>query len=93
VRFEWGERKNASNLRKHGIAFELASAVFDDPLHISEPDRVIDHEQRWNAIGEVNGRYLLVVAHVIVSEELEVIRIISARQAMPRERIEYESHL
>jgi uncharacterized DUF497 family protein len=90
VRFEWDEQKNASNLRKHGVSFELAATIFDDPLHISEPDRIVHQEQRWKTIGEVNGKYLLVVAHTVESEEMEVVRIISAREADPHERREYE---
>ncbi len=31
-RFEWDSRKAATNIRKHGVSFDEASTVFDDPL-------------------------------------------------------------
>lgn len=36
--FEWDDRKAASNLRKHGVAFEHARAVFADPRGFDRPD-------------------------------------------------------
>lgn len=42
LRFEWDETKSAINLRKHGIAFETAVLVFDDPQQLLLPDRVVD---------------------------------------------------
>ena len=95
MRFEWNSRKNRANQRKHGgIAFETAARVFDDPLTIFRKDRIVAGEQRWHALGAVQGAVLLVV-HVYGKEsnnkesnngEEETIRIISARQANKRER-------
>ncbi|HWG17752.1 MAG TPA: BrnT family toxin [Acidobacteriaceae bacterium] len=42
LRFEWDEAKNLLNQRKHGIGFDEASRVFDDPLYITAPERVED---------------------------------------------------
>lgn len=39
MEFEWDANKAASNLRKHGIRFEEAVLVFDDPQHLSRHDR------------------------------------------------------
>jgi len=39
VEFAWDERKNRANQRKHGIGFETAVLVFDDPNHVSVQDR------------------------------------------------------
>jgi uncharacterized DUF497 family protein len=87
--FEWDAEKNRTNQRKHaGVDFETASRVFADPDLILRKDRVIDGEQRWHAIGGVRRAVLLVV-HVYMEEEPngeETIRIISAREANPRER-------
>ncbi len=97
VWFEWDEAKNLSNQRKHdGVSFEEASQVFQDQLHISIQDRVEDGEQRWQAIGATQGLVILVVAHIFREEDdedgsMEVIRIISARRATPRERQRYEN--
>jgi uncharacterized DUF497 family protein len=88
VRFEWDAEKNRSNQKKHaGIDFETASRIFADPGLMLRQDRVIDGEQRWHGIGAVRKAVLLVV-HVYREENQngeEVIRIISAREADPRE--------
>ncbi len=39
MRFVWDETKNRANKAKHGVSFETARGVFDDPLHLSIPDR------------------------------------------------------
>ena len=90
IRFEWDRAKAEANRRKHGIPFEAAVAVFDDPNQISEPDRVEDGEQRWWTIGLVEGFVLLFVAHTWrEAEEVEIVRIISARRATKAERKRY----
>ena len=44
IRFEWDEHKNRANLRKHGIGFETAQLVFDDPSNVSFIERITDGE-------------------------------------------------
>lgn len=90
--FEWDSAKAASNWRKHGIRFEEAARVFDDPLAVSVQDRIEGGEARWQTLGTVGGCVLLVVAHTVRLEDegLEVIRIISARRADKQERRHYE---
>jgi hypothetical protein len=53
VRYEWDEKKNQQNQRKHGgISFELATLVFEDPGCLMELDRVDEAgEQRWLTLG------------------------------------------
>jgi uncharacterized DUF497 family protein len=89
VRFEGDAEKNRSNQKKHaGIDFDIASRVFGDPSLILRKDRVTDGEHRWHGIGAVRKAVLLVV-HVYREENSngeEIIRIISAREADPRER-------
>ena len=97
ARFEWDEAKNLSNQRKHdGVSFEEARHVFEDPLHVSVQDRIEGDEQRWQTVGAVQGFIILVVARTLTEENddgdsLEIIRIISARRATPRERRRYEN--
>jgi uncharacterized DUF497 family protein len=93
VLFEWDERKNASNRKKHGVSFEVATAVFDDPMHVTTPEHEAKGEIRWRTVGAVHGRYLLVVAHTLIEEGEEIVRIISARAATAHERREYEEEL
>jgi len=90
--FSWDEAKNASNQHKHGISFEAAVLVFDDPLHISRQDRFENGEMRWQSLGMAGGVVLLLVAHTWRENEggPEHIRIISARRANQQERKFYE---
>ena len=89
VRYEWDERKNAQNRRKHGgISFELAALVFEDPHCLVVPDRVDESgELRWHAIGaasiEPSAGDVLLVVHTWRENRdgEETIRIISARRA------------
>jgi len=95
IRFEWDETKNRTNQRKHGVSFEIAAQVFLDPLHVSTQDRIEDGERRWQTIGLTAGFALLVVAHTTTECDeagliLEVVRIISARPAVRKERRRYE---
>jgi uncharacterized protein len=90
MRFEWDEEKNRANLVKHGVSFQTAKQVFDDPYHVSLMDRVEDSEQRWLTFGMVGGLVVLAVAHTFLDAEGEVIRIISARRATRRERRNFE---
>jgi len=88
--FAWDENKNRINLRKHGVSFEAATRIFEDPNVVSYRDRDVDEEERWHAIGCLKGMAILLAVHT--SEESdgeEKIRIISARKATPRERAIY----
>ena len=90
--FEWDDRKAEINYRKHGIRFEEAASVFNDPLSVSKQDRITDGEQRWQTVGMIGNRSLLLVVHTVRFENnnVEVIRIISARCVDRKERRRYE---
>ena len=91
MRFVWDEGKSRNNLAKHQVSFETAKLVFDDPFAISIQDRVVEGEERWQTLGLVGGVVILLVAHTYQDEGgEEVIRILSARKATPREREFYE---
>lgn len=85
MEFAWDKNKNRDNRRKHGISFETAIPVFDDPFQVSTQDREPEGEARWQTIGTAGGIQILVVAHT-VDEDDGLIRIISARKATPLER-------
>lgn len=86
--FEWDDAKAAANWRNHGISFEMASGVFKDVFAVEwMDDRRVDAEERFVAIGTVDGR-LLYVAYTLRGER---IRIISAREATSRERRRYHN--
>jgi uncharacterized DUF497 family protein len=89
LRFEWDERKNRANQRKHGVSFEEARSVFGDEhgLLIDDPDHS-EAEDRFVMLGLSFALRTLVVCHCCRSEG-EVIRIISARKADRDERAAY----
>lgn len=90
--FTWDKNKAKANIKKHGIRFETASLVFDDPFLVRDVDQIIDNEIRWHAIGMVDGHMLLLVVHTSrEDEEDEYVRIISARKATPHEERRYVS--
>ncbi len=92
LRFEWDPAKARSNERKHGMAFEDAMHVFEDPNALFEQDRFDETgELRWQAVGSAGGVVVLLVAHTVrMDDEGEVIRLISARRATRKERKRYE---
>ncbi len=91
MNFEWDPDKDAWNYVKHGIRFETAAMVFDDPYHVSQLDRVVDGEERWRTMGLIGGLVIVIVAHTYREQNgEETVRIISARKATKRERKHYE---
>jgi uncharacterized DUF497 family protein len=91
MKFEWDENKNRLNQQKHGVSFEDAKTVFDDPLQISKLDHRFSYfEERWITIGTSKNSQLLVVVNLFFTDDgEEIIRIISARSANPKERASY----
>jgi hypothetical protein len=90
--FAWDENKNFTNRRKHGVSFESAVRVFEDPMALSFVERVVEGEERWHTIGLAGGIAVLLVVHRVEEENgEEKIRIICARKAAPRERALYEA--
>jgi uncharacterized protein len=84
--FEWDDEKARSNLIKHDIDFEEAKLAFMDPRWMDEPDDSMDYgEERYRALGMVNGRLLA----VIYTPRGRRSRIISARMADRLEQREY----
>jgi uncharacterized DUF497 family protein len=91
MRFEWDEVKSSRDLAKHRISFETASLVFEDPHMLVREDRIIEGEERWQALGLIGGAIIALVVHTYREESgEEVVRIISARKAAGPERKAYE---
>ena len=88
MEFEWDAKKAADNLAKHGVSFQEATRVFDDPLSVAVPDP--DHsfdENRFIIVGESHRGRLLIVSHL---ERGDGIRLVSARELTRTERNVYE---
>lgn len=91
LKFEWDEKKNLTNQRKHGVSFEEAQTVFVDELARLIPDP--DHskgEERFILMGTSSQMRLLIVCHC--EYDLNIIRIISARKANKLEQKQYEGY-
>lgn len=88
--FEWDTNKAATNLAKHGVSFDGAKTIFDDPLYIDfyDPDHS-DDEHRYIMIRVSEQDRLLLIAY---TERDDVIRLISAREATRTERKAYEQN-
>ncbi len=90
LHFEWDDRKAGFNIKKHGIDFETATTVFQDPLAYIFDDI-------WHSVGESRE---IIIGHdlsyrlllVCFTEINNRIRIIRARLATKKERQDYEQH-
>jgi uncharacterized protein len=90
LEFEWDEDKNQKNIAKHGISFEEASLVFEDPNR----DVILDNRKNYHEIREIiiskaiirNDILILVV---VTTDRKNITRIISARKAKKQEITTY----
>ena len=89
LRFEWDERKDRTNVEKHGVSFEEARTAFYDEnaIQFFDPDHSED-EDRFILLGVSPKLRILVVCHCFRESET-VVRIISARKADKAEEGEY----
>lgn len=89
MRFDWNPTKNRSNVRDHGMDFVDACLVFDGPTWERWDDRADYGEERWIAIGLVQGVEVTVVYTDRRAKRGVVRWIISARRATRDEREAY----
>jgi uncharacterized DUF497 family protein len=85
--FVWDALKASQNRRKHGVSFEEAVTVFDDPLFVLQ-DASRNEEPRDAVIGFSASGRLLTVVHIAF--EGESIRVISAWRASAAEEEIYD---
>jgi uncharacterized protein len=92
ILFEWDPVKARTNQQKHGVSFDDAMHVFEDPYALFDHERIDEAgELRWQALGLAGGAIVLLVVHTVREEgQHEVIRLISARRATRKERKRYE---
>ncbi len=92
ARCTWDPAKAERNQRAHGISFETAAEVFDDPNHVAGDNYFIesDGEQRYQIIGMTRSLVLLLVVFVDRRQpDVEVVHLISARKAVDYEESIY----
>ena len=88
LRFEWDGRKALTNQVKHGVSFEEAMTVFNDPLaRLFDDSGHSATESREIIIGLSQKERLLLVCF---TEREGGVRIFSARKATKLERQDYE---
>jgi len=96
LRFQWDERKNRSNTKRHGVSFEEARSAFldDNARLIDDPDHS-GVEDRFILMGVSELLRILVVCHCYREDGdgEDIIRIISARRANDEERMSYEEQV
>ena len=84
--FEYDVNKSLSNELKHGIDFEEAQALWDDPLMVEAP-LLFPDEKRYLCIGKIRGKHW----SAIITYRGECIRIISVRRSRKKEIEIYEN--
>lgn len=92
MEFEWDEQKNQTNIIKHGISFQEAQEVFNDPKLLTYVDDRFDYDEiRELSIGQLFlPEQPVIVVLVVHTDRNGVTRIISARRANKKERKRYE---
>jgi hypothetical protein len=91
MRFEWDDRKNAANIKKHGMDFSQAAQMFSG-LHpfLAEPDMREDYgEERWRGLGRTGTKIAVMI--FMYDPAFDTIRIISLREAETHEQNDYYS--
>jgi uncharacterized protein len=84
--FEYDSKKSQGNFEKHGIDFEQAQGIWDDPEYLEVPANTAD-EPRWLIIGKINGKCW----SAVITYRGDNIHIISVRRSRDEEVELYES--
>jgi len=89
LRFEWDQKKNRANIKKHGVSFEEAQSTFKDEhaRQFFDPDHS-ESEDRFMLLG-ISATLRVVVGCHCFREDAFVVRIISARKADQSEERDY----
>jgi uncharacterized protein len=87
VRYGWDDQKDERCWRERGFGFQFASLIFEGRT-IEWVDNRRDYgEVRMRALELANGRLL----HVVFTDRGDVRRIISARPANRKERVQWHA--
>jgi uncharacterized protein len=86
MEFEFDLEKSAANREKHGIDFDDAQVLWQDPLRVEIPART-ENEPRWLLIGQIDSKHW----SAVVTYREQRVRIISVRRSRKEEVKIYES--
>ena len=91
IEFEWDERKNQNNNKKHGINFDEAKTVFYDENALEYyDDSHSENEDRYLMLGLSGHLRMLIVSYTVrTTDTITAIRIISCRKATKKEQKGY----
>jgi uncharacterized DUF497 family protein len=84
---DFDPKKDAANIRKHGVSFAEGDGMLNDPLALTVEDDSAEGEQRFVTIGMNVFGSLMVVVHTLRGDGT---RTISVRKTDPKERRDYE---
>ena len=84
---DFDPKKNAANIKKHGVSLSEGNGALSDPLALTVEDDRAEGEQRFVTIGMNVFGTLMVVVHTPRSDGP---RVISVRKPDPKERRNYE---
>jgi uncharacterized DUF497 family protein len=86
MEFEFDSKKSDDNKKKHGIDFNEAQVLWDDPDLIEIPVKTSD-EPRFLVVGKISGKHW----SGIITYRGDEVRIISVRRSRKEEVEIYES--
>jgi uncharacterized DUF497 family protein len=90
VTVDFDPKKDAANVKKHGVSLSEGDGVLNDPLALTVEDESAEGEQRFVTIGMNVFGALMIVIH---TPRADGSRIISVRKADPKERKHYEEDI
>ena len=85
--FEYDENKSKANKSKHGIDFEKAKELWEDPYSFELPSPQSEDEERFLVLGQIDSKNYT----AIITYRSTNIRIISVRRSREKEIKLYES--
>jgi uncharacterized DUF497 family protein len=80
-------KKDAENLKKHGVSLAEGDGVLNDPLAVTIEDDSAEGEQRFVTLGANTFGTLMVVVWTPRNENVHIILV---RRPTPKERKNYE---
>ena len=85
--FEYNECKSSINKQKHGIDFQEAQRLWEDPYAFELPSPQSEDEERFLLLGKIDSRNYT----AIITYRDKNIKIISVRRSRDKEKKLYES--
>ena len=82
MKFEYDKTKSSINKSKHGVDFEEAQKLWEDPYSFEIPSPQSEDEERFLVLGQINSKNYTAI---IIYRDINI-RIISVRRSREKER-------